>query len=94
MPTSQELFETLFQNENIKIERITSYAQITPEGEWYDQESDEFVILSEGSAELLFDDGKVVKMSKGDSLHIKAHQKHRVEFTSKDALWLAIFFKN
>ena len=92
MATSKELFETLLETKSIKIERITSKGEVTAEGEWYDQEDDEFVILSEGEAILEFED-KTITLQKGDYLLIKAHQRHRVSYTSDNALWIAIFFR-
>ncbi len=40
-----EIFETIVQNENVKIERIISDGHATPEDSWYDQDHDEWVIL-------------------------------------------------
>lgn len=90
----KEVFETIFQNSALKIERIISFAQTTPEGEWYDQDEDEFVLLVEGSATIFFEDNSEVILKKNDYIHIEAHKKHRVTSTSLDALWLCIFFKN
>lgn len=91
MSLSDEVFETLVSGD-ILIERIISTGQTTPEGEWYDQEKDEWVILMQGEAKLLFEEGSEVKMVKGDYLLIKAHQKHRVIHTSVDppCIWLAV----
>ena len=46
----EELFETLAESPDVKIERIVSRGQITPEGEWYDQSKDEWVVLLSGKA--------------------------------------------
>ncbi len=91
MSLSDEVFETLVSGD-ILIERIISTGQTTPEGEWYDQKKDEWVILMQGEAKLLFEEGSEVKMVKGDYLLIKAHQKHRVIHTSVDppCIWLAV----
>ncbi|CAA6828514.1 MAG: Unknown protein [uncultured Thiotrichaceae bacterium] len=91
-----ELFETLASSETIKIERIVSRGHITPEGEWYDQEWHEWVVLLEGEARLDFaDQDEELLVSQGDYVLIPAHQKHRVVFTSKneDTIWLAVHFK-
>ena len=91
MSLGHEVFETLVSGD-ILIERIISTGQTTPEGEWYDQKKDEWVILLQGEAKLLFEEGSDVKMVKGDYLFIKAHEKHRVIHTSVDppCIWLAV----
>ena len=50
------------------------------------------MILLQGQATLLFFDNSSIKLKSGDYLLIKAHQKHRVTFTSIDppCIWLAI----
>ena len=90
----KELFEILHDNENVKIERIISTGQTTPPGQWYDQETDEWVILLQGEAELSYDDGKRIKLRAGDYVFIPARQKHRVEYTSCEptCIWLAVHF--
>lgn len=92
--TNRELFETLHEGEGIRIERIVSMGQASPEGFWYDQEENEWVCLIEGNAILEFEDGALTRLSKGDTLFIPAHQKHRVKSTSKSAptVWLAVFY--
>ena len=47
-----EVFETLVSSEGIRIERIISTGQATPEGEWLDQDRDEWVVLLQGAAVL------------------------------------------
>lgn len=89
---NQEIFETIIASKNVVIERITTYGQTTEQDKWYEQEQDEWVILIAGSAEIMFYDGKIVKMQKGDYIFIPSRLKHRVEKTSLDelTLWLAI----
>jgi cupin 2 domain-containing protein len=91
-----EIFETLLKTEAFKLERIVSSGQRTPEGEWYDQEMDEWVILLKGSAGLLFEDEEeVFVMRAGDYVHIGPHQRHRVEWTDPEqkTVWLALHFR-
>ncbi len=91
-----EYFQTLFQNENIKIERIISEGQASPKGFWYDQEDYEWVILLDGKARIKFSEPeRIIELRPGDFILIKPHEKHRVEWTdpSKKNIWLAIFFK-
>ncbi len=92
LPSDDEIFETIFKNGNIKIERIVSNGQTSPENFWYDQNKYEFVILIKGKAKLEFVD-RDVELSNGDYLIIKPHEKHRVVCTSKPAVWLCVFFK-
>jgi cupin 2 domain-containing protein len=86
----------LIKTPNILIEKIISTGQKTPEGQWYDQDRDEWVILLQGQATLAYEDGTIIELLPGDYLHIKAHQKHRVEATSIDppCIWLAVHFAN
>ena len=89
-----ELFESLFKNDRVFIERIVSTGQITPEGEWYDQDKNEWLIVLQGEGELSYEDGSRIKLTLGDYLLIPAHEKHRVEYTSTKppCIWLTIFF--
>ncbi len=88
----REVFEELVRSPNVLIERIVSAGQITPADQWYDQPRDEWVALLQGEAVLAYADGSRVHLQAGDYLLIPAHQKHRVEFTSKEppCIWLAI----
>jgi len=90
-----ELFEILASSENCIIERIISKGHTTPDGKWYDQDKNEFVIILKGGAELLFEkDNKITKMKEGDYINIPSHSKHRVQKTSshEETIWLAIHY--
>ncbi len=89
----EEIFETIAKSEYVRIERIISNGQKSCEGFFYDQDEYEFVLLLEGEAELFFKEKGRVKLKKGDYLIIKPHELHRVEYTSKPAVWLAVFYK-
>ena len=89
--SKEEIFETIVKNENVKIERIISYGQTSPENFWYDQTEDEFVLVLEGEAVIEYKSGEVFKLSGGDSLYIDSRQKHRVTYTSNPTIWLAVF---
>ncbi len=91
--SDREIIETLLENNNIRIERIISNGDKSPEGFWYDQEEYEFVLLIEGEAELNFKEDGIVNLKKGDWLIIEPHKLHRVEKTSNDAIWLCIFYR-
>ena len=94
-PVSKELFTTLLLADNIRVERIISFGQKSPDAFWYDQPDHEWVLLLEGSAQLRVDD-RQVDLSPGDYLNIPAGCRHRVEKTDPDrrTVWLAIFYKN
>ncbi len=91
LSSNQEIFETITQNNNIRIERIISYGQTTTNDYWYNQEEDEFVVIIKGNAKITYEDGEIFDLKEGDSLYIKAHQKHQVTYTSNPTIWLAIF---
>lgn len=75
-----------------KMERILSFGNPSPEGFWYNQTEDEWVLLLKGSAKVEFDNGDIVDMVEGDYIVIMAGMKHRVVEVSDDALWLGFFF--
>jgi cupin 2 domain-containing protein len=90
----EELFESLIERENLKIERIISDGHTSPVGEWYNQAWDEWVLLLQGEAILAYEDGTNLKLQVGDYLLIPAHTRHRVEWTQPEVktIWLAIHF--
>ncbi|MDP4268319.1 MAG: cupin domain-containing protein [Bacteroidota bacterium] len=90
----EEIFENLFKNENLRIERIISSGQFTPENEWLVQDIDEWVILLQGESVLKFYNNQTINLSKGDYIHIPANTKHRVEHTSNEpiCIWLAVHY--
>ena len=91
----EEVLDTILQNDQFKIERIISHGHATAEGEWYDQERNEWVLVLKGNAGLLFEGkDKIVIMKTGDYINIPAHQKHRVEWTDpeKETIWLTIHY--
>ena len=89
----QELFECILKQENVVIERIVSKGHVTPAGQWYDQARDEWVMLLQGQATLLFEKNRQsVSLNPGDYLLIPAHARHRVEWTPPEVntIWLAV----
>lgn len=91
----EEVFEDLVSTESIRIERILSHGQSSPDSGWYDQDEHEWVLVVSGFGVIEFEDGRVITLNKGDYLNINAHQKHKVQATSPDqtTVWLAIFYK-
>ncbi len=88
-----EEFLPLFENANVKIERIVSHAQASPAGFWYDQEEDEWVAIIRGTATLEFASGEQVDLQEGDYLTIPRHVQHRVARTSEETVWLAVHLR-
>ncbi|WKY47549.1 cupin domain-containing protein [Eubacteriaceae bacterium ES3] len=90
LPLKEEKLDILFKDQSIRVERIISTGQ---NSDWYDQDENELVFLLEGEAKLEFDNSRIEVMRKGDFLEIKAHEKHRVVYTSTSppCIWLCIF---
>jgi len=89
----EEIFETIVQASNIKIERIISKGHTTPSKSWYNQNFDEWVLIIQGAAKINFDNhSQPISLTKGSYLWIPAKQKHQVIWTPKDVttIWLAI----
>lgn len=86
-----EHFTTLLDNPHCRVERIVSFGQTSPEGFWYDQAWDEWVLLLTGAAELDLD-GQILRLTPGDHYLIPAGKGHRVRMTAPDqpTVWLAI----
>ena len=93
--TSEELFETLLQRQGIRVERIVSNGHATPEGEWYDQSWDEWVLLLSGKALLQIEgESELKQLYPGDTFMLPAHCRHRVAATDQHepTIWLALHF--
>ena len=90
----KELVTELLNAEGVRIERIISFGQRSPDGFWYDQKENEWVLLLEGSATLRFEEGDPAHLKPGDYLNIPAGKRHRVEKTAENCrtVWLAIFY--
>lgn len=90
----EEIFQDILRTESFRIERIVSRGQGSPPDFWYDQETEEWVLLVSGSATLRFDDGREIDLEPGDHLLIPRHLRHRVERTAPDreTVWLAVHF--
>ena len=90
----KELFETLATGSNLRIERIVSCGQSSPEEGWHEQDNDEWVLLLQGASVIAYPHGSEVTLREGDYLHIPAHCRHRVKWTDPDraTIWLAIHY--
>ena len=90
-----ELIEVLCSSNSVKIERIVSRGHSSPKGFWYNQKTNEFVLMVQGRARLLIDgEDDMVILEKGDYVNIGAHVKHRVAWTDpeEDTIWLAVHY--
>jgi len=92
---SDEIVDVIFQSEIIRIERIISDGQASPDNFWYDQEENEWVILLKGKAKIKYQDQSEQNLTEGDYIFIPSHKKHRVEWTDNNTktIWLAVLFK-
>ena len=88
----EEQFDLLLKSPNCRIDRIVSAGHSSPEGFWYDQENDEFVLLLQGEATLEFEDHQTI-LKTGDYLYIPKNCKHRLAYSSIDpvCIWLCVF---
>ncbi len=89
---TEELTNILYEQKNIRIERIVSTGQTT---DWYNQEESEFVSLLSGTAKIEYEDGLLQDLIAGDTLFIPSNRRHRVSFTSTNppCVWLCFFWK-
>jgi cupin 2 domain-containing protein len=80
---------------SLRIERIVSTGQVTPEGEWYDQDDDEWVLVVAGAARLRIEgEERDRELAEGDWVLLPAHCRHRVTWTRAEppTVWLAVHF--
>jgi cupin 2 domain-containing protein len=94
-PRREELLETLCERPGLRIERIVSTGQATAEDQWYDQETDEWVMLVKGSARIRIDgEPQDRALGEGDFVLLPAHCRHRVTWTQTEppTIWLAVHF--
>ena len=90
---SREHVAELLRSSAVTIERIVSHGQASPPGFWYDQDRAEWVVVLQGSAELLIEGEPAPRrLQRGDYVHLPAHTRHRVEWTeaSVPTVWLAV----
>lgn len=88
----EERFQDLVCWTGCRLERIVSFGQATPAGQWLEQDRDEWVAVLAGAARLAFADGAVLAMGPGDHVLIRAGRRHRVEWTRPrvPTVWLAL----
>src|SRR3990172_402897 len=94
-PLPDEVVDPLVERQGLRIERIVSTGQATPEGQWYDQETDEWVLVVAGAARLRIE-GEATdrELGEGDWILLPAKCRHRVTWTRElpPTVWLAVHF--
>ena len=91
----EELIEPLVHSDHVRVERIVSRGHASPEGFWYEQETDEWVLVLSGEARLLIEGTPAeYHLKRGDYIHLPARVRHRVTWTDpvRSTVWLAIHF--
>ena len=95
-PLPDEVVNLLVERLGLRIERIVSAGQATPEGQWYDQDRDEFVLVVDGAARLSIEgETEERELGEGDWILLPAHCRHRVTWTRAEppTVWLAIHLR-
>ena len=90
---NEEFSQAILSRPGLTIERIVSRGHRSPEGFWYDQAWDEWVLVVRGRAGLEIEGHRtIVSLDRGDHLLIPAGVRHRVAWTSdgEDTVWLAV----
>lgn len=91
----EEKFEVLLETPSFRLERILSKGHATPEGQWYDQDWNEWVLLLQGQAKLSIEGmADETILHPGDALLLPAHCRHRVNWTPPNTVtvWLALHY--
>jgi cupin 2 domain-containing protein len=94
-PLPDEVVGLLLDRPGVPIERIVSTGQTTSEGHWYDQETDEWVLVVAGAARLRIEGESTDReLGEGDWILLPAHCRHRVTSTRAEppTVWLAVHF--
>lgn len=89
-----EVTQVLACDKGVRLERIVSLGQSSPDGFWYDQPEAEWVTVLTGRARIrIADQANEIVMGPGDTLLLPARCRHRVEWTDPDqpTTWLALF---
>lgn len=97
----EEIFASLgggpSTTQDVRVDRIVSRGQASPEGYWYDQDEDEFILVVQGAAKLTLNENgqhRHIEMSAMDWAFLPAHMRHRVDWTTPDenTVWLAVYY--
>lgn len=92
---NEEAFDSLLNNDQIKVQRIVSKGHVSPAGFWYDQAESEWVMLLKGAAVVIVQGEGEHHLKPGSFLNLPAHTRHRVEWTAPEVetVWLAIYYQ-
>jgi cupin 2 domain-containing protein len=88
-----ERIDVLLSAPGVRVERIVSTGHVTPPGEWYNQDADEWVVVLRGRARLRIEtESEARDLRPGDHVLLRAHVRHRVEWTDDagPTVWLAL----
>jgi cupin 2 domain-containing protein len=92
--SASEVIDTVISARGVRLERIVSHGQASPDGFWYDQDEAEWVLVVSGKAclEIEGQAGDHV-LAEGDSIFLPAHCRHRVTWTdpARPTIWIAVF---
>ncbi|TVP94991.1 MAG: cupin domain-containing protein [Planctomycetaceae bacterium] len=96
LASTDEIVDVLAEGRSVRIERIVSTGHASPADFWYDQDEHEWIAVLRGEAMLELPGEPAVTMRPGDTRLVRAHQKHRVAWTSPNepTVWLAVFFRD
>jgi cupin 2 domain-containing protein len=89
---ADEAFSALLERPGVRLERIVSTGQATPEGQWLSQPGEDWVLLLTGAAGLTLEGEETYALGPGDHVLIPAGRRHRVDWTDPDVptVWLAL----
>ncbi|MEJ2624208.1 MAG: cupin domain-containing protein [Pseudolabrys sp.] len=93
-PGAEEAVEALLKADGVRVERIVSRGQVSPQGFWYDQDEAEWVPVLGGRARLAIEgEAQDRALGPGDCVFLPSHCWHRVAWTDPDTptVWLAVF---
>jgi cupin 2 domain-containing protein len=93
--SDEELFTELISAPHLRVERIVSTGQPSPEAGWFDQAWSEWVVVLSGEARLVFESEAAPRRLKpGDYIFIPPRRRHRVVWTDPyhPTVWLAVHY--
>ena len=91
----KEITETLIYQGAVRIERIISTGQCSPNNFWYDQAENEWVCVLQGEGVIEWQNGSRNILKPGDWVFVPPHEKHRDHSTTSKppCIWLAFFWQ-
>src|SRR5262245_33972682 len=90
------VLETLYENKQVKIERVTAFGQISPPGEFAPEPSFEFIHLLKGHLVVEIEgEAEKVNLKPGDYMIKTEKQRGRADYTSvhEETVWLKVSFQ-